>query len=297
MLLSAILFWEMRMVDEGVRMTLGESQWVLPTFGLPVDPWAFLVVLGVLLGLEVSRARGIRMGLEVRDVVDGITFTVLFGFFMAHVITVVAYKPERLAEEGIWSILKVWEGFSSTGGFIGGLMGIWMFYTYIRPHPVMRMADLIAFGFPVGWLFGRMGCAVVHDHIGRPTDFAMGMEFPPTHYAAGIRHELGFYEMLWCIPVLALFLWLGKEDRPPGTFLGLFFVLYAPVRFGLDFLRNADLEYADARYFGLTPAQYGVVAMGLLGVWLLWQRDKDFKPWAMDGQPNQGERALESASA
>jgi phosphatidylglycerol:prolipoprotein diacylglycerol transferase len=270
---------------------------VLPTFGVPLDPWAFLVVLGVLLGLEVSRARGIRMGLEVKDVVDGITFTVLFGFFMAHVITVVGYHPERLAEEGIWSILKVWEGFSSTGGFIGGIMAIWIFYTWIRPHDPLRMADLIAFGFPIGWLFGRMGCAVVHDHIGQPTDFFMGMYFPPGHYAAGVRHELGFYEMLWCLPVIGLFWHLGKDDQPPGTFLGTFFVLYAPVRFGLDFLRNTDLEYADARYFGLTPAQYGVILMGLFGAWLLWRRDPDFKPWALDGEPGQAERALETAVA
>lgn len=320
-MIAAIPFWELRMVPDGVRATFGAWQAVIPTFGIPVDPWALLVCLGVLLGLEVARARAIRMGLEVADIVDGVVFTVLVGFFFAHVITVVGYYPGRLAGQppGLdapdawdWSttagaiaeqpsllitasipaILRVWEGFSSTGGFIGGILGIFLFYRYIRPRDLWRFADLIAYGFPVGWFFGRLGCAVVHDHIGRPTTFFLGMQFPDRYGdVSGIRHELGFYEMLATIPVGVWFWWLGKVDRAPGTFLGLYFVSYAPLRFVLDFLRNDDLGHQDARYFGLTPAQYGVVAMGLFGVWLLWRRDRDFRPWALDGQPDQAARA------
>lgn len=310
-MIAAIPFWELRMVHDGVRVILGASAWTLPTFGIPVDPWATLVCLGVLLGLEVSRARAIRLGLEVADIVDGIIFTVAVGFFFAHVITVVGYYPGRLVGEApgvdaadaigwaetvsrlgadpsllvtasIPSILRVWEGFSSTGGFIGGVLGIWLFYTYIRPRDLWRFADLIAFGFPVGWFFGRLGCAVVHDHIGRKTDFFLGMAFPATYGdSGGVRHELGFYEMLATIPVVVWFWWLGKQDRAPGTFMGLYFVTYAPVRFVLDFLRNDDLGHQDARYFGLTPAQYGVMFMLGFGLWLLARRDPAFVPAPM----------------
>ncbi len=294
-MIAAIPFWELRLVDEGLRIILGDARLVIPTFGIPLDPWAFLVCLGILLGLEVSRARAIKMGFEPKEIVDGVMFTVLFGFFWAHVITVVAYHPERLTEDGIWAILRVWEGFSSTGGFIGGTAGLFIFYKYIRPNDVGRFADLIAYGFPIGWFFGRMGCSVVHDHIGSETTFFGAMLFPDGHYAAGLRHELGFYELLWTIPVIALFWWLGKKDQPPGTFMGLFFVLYAPVRFGLDALRNQDLAYADARYYGFTPAQYGVIVMFLFGAWLLWRRDvKQFQPWPLDGESDQAGRAGEA---
>ena len=37
-----------------------------------------------------------------------------------------------------------------------------------------------------------------------------------------IRHELGLYEMVYMIPVMALFLYIGRQDRVPGTFLALF---------------------------------------------------------------------------
>lgn len=290
-MIAAIPYYELRMVEDGVRLMIGAFQVIIPTFGIPIDPWALLVCLGVLLGLEMSRARAIRMGLDVRDLVDGAVFTVLLGFFFAHAFTLVFYHPDRLFERGPLSIFTVWTGFSSTGGFIGGVLGIVLFYKYIRPRELMRFADLIAYGFPLGWLFGRLGCAVVHDHIGAPTDFFLGVHFPRGHYAAGVRHELGLYEFLLTIPVLLWFLWMGRKDRPPGTFLGWYFVSYAPIRFGLDFLRHTDLDRADARYFGLTPAQYGMFALLAFGVFLLWRRDRMYQPWALDGQPHQRERA------
>lgn len=323
-MIAAIPFWEMRMVADGVRVVFADTSFVIPTFGIPVDPWATLVCLGVLLGLELARHRGQRMGFHPKDVVDGVIFTVLVGFFFAHVITVVGYYPGRLVgeppgtdshdalgwsetasrllsepllafTEGIPAIVRVWEGFSSTGGFIGGILGLWWFYTRIRPRDLWRFADLIAYGFPLGWIFGRLGCAVVHDHIGKPTDFFLGMAFPAGYGdVGGVRHELGFYEMLLTLPVFALFLWLGKKDQPPGTFMALYFITYAPTRFLLDFLRNDDLGHQDARYFGLTPAQYGVIVMLGFGVWLLWRRPKDFQPWPMDGSPDQGQPAAAS---
>lgn len=265
---------------------------VIPGVGtLPIDPWATLVCLGFVVGLEIARWRGMKLGLDVRDVVDGAVFIVGMGFVVAHLYTVVFYFPERLwtsaplwglmdpSGNGIWALLRVWEGFASTGGFIGAVLGAWLFYKVIRPRAALRHADVIAFGFPFGWFFGRLGCGVVHDHIGALTTFPLGMAFPPGHYAAGIRHELGLYEAALMIPVMALFLWLGRQDRVPGFFLSLFVVLYAPIRFGLDFLRNTDLSYQDARYAGLTPAQYGMIVMFAAGCWLLWSLGRQpFQP-------------------
>jgi hypothetical protein len=46
------------------------------------------------------------------------------------------------------------------------------------------------------------------------------------------------------------------------------------VRFGLDFLRNQDLSNADVRWAGLTPAQWGMIAMFGAGIWLVTQLRK-----------------------
>ncbi len=248
--------------------------------------------------MEVARHRAIQLGMEVRDVVDACVFTVVMGFFIGHVFTVVAYFPERLSEDGIMSILRVWQGFSSFGGFMGAVLGAIIFFNYIRPRPFWRYADVVSFGFPFAWFLGRVGCGVVHDHIGRCTTFPLGMEFPAYRLADGsvaqacVRHELGLYEAAFMVAVAGAFWSLGRVDRPPGFFTGVFAVVYAPVRFGLDFLRNNDLDHQDVRYFNLTPAQWGCFVMLGLGVWVLSRIDwKGFQPWPMDGLPDQELRA------
>jgi phosphatidylglycerol:prolipoprotein diacylglycerol transferase len=290
---------------------LGTYNLPIPGLGnLPLDPWAILVCFGFVFGLEVGRARAIRLGMDVRDIVDGAVVTVGTGFVVGHIFTVVFYFPERLTDEGIWAILKLWTGFSSMGGFVGAVLGSVLFYTVIRKRPYWRYADVISFGFPFGWLFGRLGCGVVHDHVGSTTTLPFGMDFDagiknfqwvagdPFPWADGIRHELGLYEMAYMIPVCLVWLWLAKKDWPPGFFTALFGAVYMPVRFGLDFLRNSDLQNQDARYLLLTPAQWGCIIFFGVCLFVLYRLDwKGFRPWPMDSLPDQARRALEEKRA
>jgi phosphatidylglycerol:prolipoprotein diacylglycerol transferase len=72
-------------------------------------------------------------------------------------------------------------------------------------------------------------------------------------------------EALCILPVALFFLWLGRRRAPSsGFFVGLLAVLYAPVRFMLDFLRVADV-----RYFQFTPGQYGAALLLVVGVLIL----------------------------
>lgn len=241
----------------------------LPTVNLgPIvlDPWAIMVCLGFILGLEIARARGLRLGLDVRDVVDGLVFTVGMGFLVGHIVHVVAYNPHLIAENGWLELLRVWGGFSSTGGLLGAAIGSTIFYKLIRKRPYWIHADTIMFGFPFGWVFGRTGCFLAHDHIGQKTDFFLAVDYP-----GGARHDLGLYEALWTVVIAGVFWALRKRTHRPGLFLAIFTVMYTPVRFLFDFLRNTDLDHADVRWAGLTPAQYGMIAGFGLGAWLVWR--------------------------
>src|SRR5262249_57547762 len=76
--------------------------------------------------------------------------------------------------------------------------------------------------------------------------------------------NLGFLEFLYLVPVNIIVLWLAfrhKKRYPAGFAAVLTGVLYAPVRFFLDFLRPAD---TDPRYMGLTFAQWSsILALGV----------------------------------
>ncbi|MFT4977123.1 MAG: phosphatidylglycerol:prolipoprotein diacylglycerol transferase [Myxococcota bacterium] len=254
---------------------------LIPYFSIPLmelgplvlDSWAILVSLGFIVGLEISRARGIRLGLDVKDVVDGALFIVGMGFVGGHVMHVLAYNPHLLEEQGIWALLRIWAGFSSTGGFIGAVLGAILFYRVIRPRDFWKHADTVMFGFPFGWFLGRMGCFSAHDHVGASATFFLAVDFPEPW---GPRHDLGLYEALLVLIICATF-W-GLRNRPvrPGLFTAIFAALYAPIRFSLDFLRNTDLSGADTRYAGLTPAQYGMLVMFTAGVSMIfWLQRSD----------------------
>jgi phosphatidylglycerol---prolipoprotein diacylglyceryl transferase len=246
---------------------------------IPLDPWALLVCIGFIVGMEVCRARGIRLGLDVRDVIDGILVIVGMGFVGGHLVHVLAYHPSQLAADGVMSLLRIWGGFSSFGGFLGAVAGVVLFYKVIRKRPFWIHTDNVMFGFPFAWFFGRLGCFSVHDHIGRPSHFFLAMDFPSL---GGPRHELGLYEALWTLAIAATFFLLRDKSVRPGTFCALWCLMYAPVRFFFDFLRSTDLEQSDVRWAGLTPAQYGCVLMAATGVALvLWLRKQ---PVAVQGQ-------------
>jgi phosphatidylglycerol---prolipoprotein diacylglyceryl transferase len=160
------------------------------------------------------------------------------------------------------------------------VIGCVLFYTVIRKRSFWIHADTITFGFPFGFFFGRMGCFTAHDHIGNKSNFPLAVDFPDV----GARHDLGLYEALFVLVIAAIFFALRNRPFRPGFHVGMFAVLYSPVRFALDFLRNKDLPGADIRYGGLTFAQWGCIALTIAGAAVLvWIRryplvDPDVRP-------------------
>ena len=237
--------------------------WTIPGTTIGLHWFGVLVATGIVLGLRLAQWYGKRNGIRPEAVQDCALYSVLFGFVIGHVFALVFYFPEKLLEAP-WRIFFFWEDLSSYGGVFGSVVGGWI-WSRRRGVPVLPVYDCIGFGFPLGWVFGRTGCFVVHDHPGKETDFFLGVrdyEYPDLPLAT--RHDLGLYEVLWALGIVALFLWLSRRPRPVGLYSALVALLYAPLRFGLDFLRVTDETYG-----GLTPGHYSSLAALIIGVALL----------------------------
>jgi len=253
----------------------------LPVINIPIQAFGVIVAAGVLIGAHLLRryAEWHKVGDDkIRGLTAWITVT---GFIGAHVFDVVAYQWHELEKDPLL-LIKIWAGISSYGGFIGGAMGF-AFYVWWKRLPARLMADIAVVGLLPAFSIGRIGCTVVSDHIGRAVDptawyAALAMEYPRFGDAVltngGIAHlaqtypgtspsilawNLGLIEFLYLVPVNALILYLAfRRKRPPAGFLVVLTgVLYAPVRFFLDYLRP---ETSDPRYFSLTFAQWSSVA-------------------------------------
>ena len=231
-----------------------------------------LVVMAILVGSHFIRKRTDDQGLDADISYNMVTWVLVGGFIGSHLVEVLVYHPEKL-EKDPWALLKVWEGMSSFGGYLGAITAtILFFHRYLPGDMKWRYVDVVVWGFPFGWIFGRTGCTVALDHPGLPTTFFLGF----MRKNGQAIHNLGLYEMLYTVLIALLFWSLRKRPAYSGFYAGLFCVLYGPVRFGLDMLRTADVHYG-----GLTPGQWGSIALSVLGLWLMYYRKQvgDYGPW------------------
>jgi phosphatidylglycerol:prolipoprotein diacylglycerol transferase len=260
----------------------------LPTLdiGIPLQPFGIIVATGVLIGAEILRRYAMRHNVEDEDIRSLTMWVIVTGFIGAHVLDILMYEQDRLANEGPILLLKMWDGISSYGGFVGGTAGLLFWIWWKRMTPGL-MCDTAAIGLLPAFSIGRIGCTVVHDHIGRATSSGLGVDYPRGELIArGVYDELGgqgmiirahnlaMYELAYLIPVNIAILWLAfqKRKRLPAGFIAVMTgLLYAPVRFILEYWR---LNTSDPRYASFTFAQWmsivAFVAAAYAG-WWLWK--------------------------
>jgi phosphatidylglycerol---prolipoprotein diacylglyceryl transferase len=242
---------------------------VIPWLELPnlklgpvtIQSFGVLSALGIVAAVQLA-ARGAReLGKDPQPILDFGLAGVLTGILVGHFVHLFLYHPEELQDP--WRVLKFWEGLSSMGGLLGGILAAVVWFRWKR-IPFEGYADAFALGVAPGWGVARVGCFTVHDHPGVRSDFFLAVDFPARVLPGGPRHDLGLYEAILLFAIGALLWALHRRGALRGRLLPLLALLYGTGRLLLDFLRAwpGDIPYADARYLGLTPAQY--VALALL---------------------------------
>ncbi len=244
---------------------------------IPIQPFGVLVACGVLLGMKVAEKWSQRNGVSPAESSDLVGHVLILGFTGAIILNTIFYYPEKLAflaeqnDEGKYTPWEAFTGLSSFGGFIGALIGCWVWKRRRMGH-LLPVADAASFAFPFGWFFGRLGCFVVHDHPGAITDFPLAVAQYEIHGVAGPpRHDLGLYEVFWSAGAVLVFMLFARKPRPWGFYLTMLPILYMPIRFFLDYLRADASEGGDVRYGPFTPGQYGSIAMFLMGLFFFYR--------------------------
>lgn len=206
-----------------------------------------------------------KAGLPTEEVLDLGIYMVLGGFIAARLFHVFFYEWQYFLSRP-WDALKFWEGgLSSFGGWFGAGLVLY-FFGIKRPQikdNLLRIADIFSFALLYGWIVGRIGCVLIHDHLGQISSSIFTVQT-----ADGLRLEMAFLEILLLLPLAVIFFLVRNKKFTEGWFTGVLFVYYGLSRFMLDFCRAADIANADARYLGLTPGQYFGILLGIAGVFL-----------------------------
>jgi len=236
----------------------------LPVGPLTIQVWGLFVSLGLLLAMLLF-LRSVRKKVLSKDVaLDLFLWALVGGLIGARIFYFLFYQNDFSDWFGLF---RFWQGgASSLGAFIGGGLAVWFWAKRKNFHwaELAPYFDALAAPFWLGWGIGRLGCFLIHDHVGRLSDFFLAVNFPDA-----ARHDLGLYEALFvfllyvaCLPArqacCLLSAWLKNK---PGFLAALSILVYAFARFFLDFLRAADLPQSDPHFFYLTPAQWGMAAV------------------------------------
>jgi len=227
-----------------------------------ITSFGVLVAVGVLLGLLVFRHE-LRLARLPEDAVDAALVGVIGGLLGAKLL----YVLEHVPEEPFLALLLARGGLSWYGGAAGGI-GTALVVLLTRRLPLVPVLSAATPALAVGHAVGRIGCFLVGDDYGRPSDLPWAVAFPqglpPTDVPV---HPTQLYELLWLLP-LAWVLWrlrrAGVSDR--GV-LGLYLAGAGLGRFLIEFLRiNTRVA------LGLTVAHWASLAMMAAGVLILIPR-------------------------
>lgn len=224
-----------------------------------ITSFGVLVALGAVVGLWVFR-RELQRSRLPESAFDAAIAGVLGGLLGAKLL----WTAEHAGEEPLLALVLSRGGMSWFGGFAGGIAsGVAVMIA--KRIPVLPTLAAATPALAIGHAIGRIGCFLVGDDYGRPTDLPWGVAFPeglpPTTVPV---HPTQIYEALALIPVAwLLFRWRAK-GRSDRFVLGAYLMLAGSVRFAIEFIR------VDVQVLGrLTVAHLASLAAVAIGAALV----------------------------
>ena len=227
-------------------------------FGFPISTFGVMMAVGFLVSAWIVAQRLREYGADpeqsstllIYAMVGGVVGSKLYFAIDESLRTGASFLPLLLSRAGI-----TWYG-----GLIGGTLLVTL-ATRLHGLSTRMIASCMATAAPFGQACGRIGCFLVGDDYGRPTDLPWGIAFPkgapPTTVPV---HPTQLYEVAWLL-LLGTLLW---QRRRSSRFLFGEYLLGAGIgRFMIEIWRvNTRVAY------GLTEPQWialGLVALGGLG--------------------------------
>ena len=233
---------------------IGEFE--VTTFGL-------LVAIGVLTGIWIL-SRELEYSNLPSDAVDAALAGVLGGLIGAKVVWSVEFRDDG----PFLSLLLSRGGLSWFGGFLGGVgAGLW--FLRRRRIPIMAALSAAAPALAIGHAIGRIGCFLVGDDYGRPTNLPWGVPFPrglpPTTVPV---HPTQLYETAGLVVIAWLLIRWRRERLVDAIVFGRYLLLAGALRFLIEFIR------VNAHVAGpFTLAQVFSAAIMIAGLWLMRLRE------------------------
>ncbi len=237
----------------------------IPLFDIPLRSFGLLVALGFIVAVAMASKLAGRYGNNLETDPQGIadvSWWILIGVILGARLAFVLVNLKHYSQHP-QDILKVWEGgLVMYGGLIlAVLLGVWK-----AKRIGMPAWQSLDYGLTAGFLgqsVGRIGCFLVGDDYGAPTDVPWAVTFPePLRVGSAFAPELStvavhptqFYMSLKALSLFFLGVWLLKRKKFHGQVSLVLLMGYAVLRYVVEMFRF-DMKARGGIYRdGHTPA-------------------------------------------
>jgi len=248
----------------------------------PINTYGVFLALAFLCAILIAVRLGARDGLPKEKIYD-LSLWMLLASLIGSKVLMFFTEPEY--RDHPLQLLSL-DFLRSGGVFYGGLLGaIVTGYFLMKRYklPWWKTADACAPGIAVGNFFGRLGCFSAGCCWGKPTTLPWGVKFTELgHEITGVPidvplHPTQLYESFSMLIVFFFLLWLHKHKRFSGQVILLYALIYAVIRFLIEFVRadpRGDV-FGLTSLTGLSTSQLISIVVGLGALVLLivrWRR-------------------------
>jgi phosphatidylglycerol:prolipoprotein diacylglycerol transferase len=209
----------------------------------PVNTYGVFLALAFLCAIFVTVRLATRDGLPKERIYD-LCLWLLLSSLVGSKLLMLFTEPEYRANP---KLLFSLDFLRSGGVFYGGLIGALLAGFFLMRRwklPWWKTADACAPGIALGNFFGRQGCFSAGCCWGKPTTLPWGVQFTEAgHEITGVPtgihlHPTQLYESFTMLIVFFFLLWLHKKKKFSGQVILAYVVIYATVRFLIEFVRD-----------------------------------------------------------
>ena len=259
---------------------------ILFQFGpFTISSFGVMMVIAFLLGNYLLRKDVVAEGYDAIIADDIIFRAAIGGILGAKIYYLIENIPTGQAADNINGLINIIAGIFTLNGeriafgiqnfgaglvFLGGLVGgmaAVSWYIYRKNLNWFKIADLAAPFLVLGHGIGRIGCFLVGDDYGIPTNLPWAIAFPnglpPTNIAV---HPTQLYEMSAYFIIFFYLRYRKRNQTFSGEIIFEYLFLGGLSRFMVEFIRT-NTKYI----FGLSGAQYLSILMMAIGAYQLWK--------------------------
>jgi phosphatidylglycerol:prolipoprotein diacylglycerol transferase len=209
-------------------------------FGLDIKSYGLFIAIAFLAGIKLIAYFIKKDGRDPEYHYDLSLYILVSAVIGARLLEVLVNYEEYFADPK--QIFAIWNGgLTFYGGLIAAVI-VSCFYLKKKKIDILEHADYVGPVLPLGYMFGRLGCLFAGCCYGKPAigahfcmTFTNPLSFAPKDVCL---YPTQLYGAISGLVIFIILLIMRKYHTFRGQLLLLFFLLYAPARFTIEFIRD-----------------------------------------------------------